>query len=97
MLQSNVAPLPLWVAYQRLLMTVAAVALLMASLLGPAMTDASFQSGPPAMMSKVSSVDRALARVVRQLVTRTSKAPTRATPTLGRAPSRHTPPALPLP
>lgn len=92
MLQSNVAALPLWVAYQRLLMIVAALALLVLSLLGPAMTDASFRSGPPAMVSKVSSVDRALARVVRQLVTRTSKAPS-----LGRSPSRQTPPALPLP
>ena len=96
MLQSNVAVLPLWVAYQRCLMMVAALALLILTLLGPAMSDASFQSGPPAMVSKVSSMDKALARVVRQLVTRTSKAPTKA-PALGRAPSRHTPPALPLP
>ena len=96
MLQSNVAALPLWVAYQRLLMTAAALALLIASLLGPARTEASFQSAPPAMMSKVSSVDKALARVVRQLVTRTAKAPTKS-PALGRAPSRRTPPALRLP
>ena len=94
--QSNVAAPPLWVAHQRLVMMVASVALLILSMLGPAMTDSSFQSGPPALSGSISSVDKALARVVRQLVTRTSKAPTKA-PALGRAPSRHTPPALPLP
>lgn len=68
MLQSTVAPLPLWVANQRRVVVVALLALVLATALGRmTVADGSLHPSLPGAVTKLSAADRAVARFVRQV------------------------------